>query len=313
MTRAFAPSHDFIEIPDSTAIVGKWAASGHIYLGCSSGALLQLSPSPRGRNPFHTSNTLNSLHCLAVSDVAASADGRSIVTTSLDGTCMVTRASDGDLTVSHEIECPDAISPHCALSQDGRITAIVGAHGSLYVNDTTTTTAGRLSDDFFKEVAFYGNDEERIICLARHNLSLVNVENRATIARLTGSTPATPGKLRKSINCMATHPQHACVAVGTVTGWIELYDLEREEKIRDLKLGGQLIEKMEFAPDGQVLAIAQSNRGVTLMDIRTMEPGDRFEKQRSRILSVSFDTTGSRLVSVSEDKTVVIAHVSVNE
>jgi WD40 repeat protein len=70
---------------------------------------------------------------------------------------------------------------------------------------------------------------------------------------------------------------------------------------------------MEFAPDGQTLAVAQSNRAVTLMDIRTMEISDQFEKQRSRILSVSFNTAGDRLVSVSEDRTVVIAPVAINE
>jgi WD40 repeat protein len=312
MTLKFSPTHDFIEIHDSVAIVGKWASSGHIYLGCSSGALLQLSPAPRGRNSFYISNSRSSLHCLAISDIAVSADGRVIVTTSLDGSCIVTTFEDGELVVSHEIDCPEALSPHCALSSDGRVTAIVGAHGSLYVNDTTTTATGRLGDDFFREVAFYG-DESRLVCLARHNLSLVNVENHAVIARLAGSTAATQGKLKKSINCLATHPRNSFVAVGTVTGWVEIYDIEREEKIRDVKVGGQLIERMEFAPDGQTLAIAQSNRGVTLMDVRNMEVSDRFEKQRSRILSVSLNTAADRLVSVSEDKTVVIVPIVVNE
>jgi hypothetical protein len=36
MSRRFAPNHDFIEIHDLVAIIGKWASSGSIYLGCSS-------------------------------------------------------------------------------------------------------------------------------------------------------------------------------------------------------------------------------------------------------------------------------------
>jgi hypothetical protein len=312
MTVSFASEHDFVEIHDSVALTCKWA-QGHVYLGTLTGGLIQLSPSTHGRTRFHASNAIASLHCLAINDIAVSSDGRTIITTSLDGTCFVTNANNDELEVSHEIECPDAMSPHCAVARTGTTIAVVGAHGSLYINDGSQTFSGKLSDDFFKEVAFYGDDDTRIVCLARHNLSLVDVENRTTLSKLAGSTPTTPGKLKKSVTCVATHPRHGFVAVGTLAGWIELYDIEREEKIRDLKIGGELIEKLEFSPDGQTLAIAQSNRAVSLFDVRKMEVVDRFEKQRSRVLSISFCPEGDRIVAISEDKTVVIARLEIKQ
>jgi WD40 repeat protein len=133
-----------------------------------------------------------------------------------------------------------------------------------------------------------------------------------TIARLVGSTTTTPGKLKKSINCVAVHPKQNFVAVGTLAGWIEFYDLEREEKFKEMKVGGHLIEQLEFSPDGQTLAIAQSNRGVILLDVRTISVLDRFEKQRSRILSISFSPPGDKIMSISEDKTVVIVPLTIN-
>jgi WD40 repeat protein len=189
----------------------------------------------------------------------------------------------------------------------------VGAHGSLFIHDGTQTVSGKLGDEFFKAVTFYGDDDSRIVCLARHTLSLVNVENRTTIARLLGSTTTTPGKLKKSINCVATHPTQSYVAVGTLAGWVEMWDLEREEKMMDLKVGGQLIESLEFSPDGYTVAVGQSNRGVSLLDARVMEVVDRFEKQRSRVLSVSFSPEGDRIVAVSEDKTVVVVPLEIKD
>jgi WD40 repeat protein len=169
---------------------------------------------------------------------------------------------------------------------------------------------GKFGHYFFTEVSFCGHDDSRVVCLARRNLWLVNVDNLSQMSCLLGSTPTSPGKLKKSINCMATHPDLTFVAVGTVSGYIELWDIERHDHIGEMKIGEQLIEKVQFSHHGQWLAARQSNRGITLMDIRApdnLEVLGRFEKQRSRVLAVSFDRDDTQIVCVSEDKTVVIA------
>jgi WD40 repeat protein len=314
MARRFASHHDFVEIHDEIAITCKWAHNDKIYLGSLSGSLLELSSTGRK----YSTNYSLPIHCLAVSDIAISDDSRYIVTTSLDGTCVICSTDFGaesNLRRDHEIECPEAVSPHCAISSAGDCVAIVGSHGSLYVNNLIThdTAQGKLSDEFFKAVSFYGEEQRRIVCLARHFLGLIDVESRETIRSLMGATTTTPGKLRKSINCLATHPTQQLVAVGTVAGYIEFYDFDRtEERVMDpLKVGGQIIESMEFSHDGQTLAIAGSNKRISLLDVGMGTVTHYIEPQRSRVLSVSFDQYARNVVTVSEDKTVVIAPVTV--
>jgi WD40 repeat protein len=314
MSRRFGSPHDFVEIHDEVAVICKWAHNDKIYLGSLSGSLLELSSTGR---QFSTNYSLP-IHSLAVSDVAISDDNRYIVTTSLDGTCVICSTEFGaesELRRDHEIECPDAVSPHCAISSSGDCVAIVGCHGSLYVNNLIThdTAQGKLSDEFFKAVSFYGDEQRRIVCLARHHLALVDVESRETIRSLMGATPTTPGKLRKSVNCLATHSGQQLVAVGTVAGYIEFYDFDRTEErvLEPLKVGGQIIESMEFSYDGQTLVVAGSNKRISLFDVGMGTVTHYVELQRSRILSVSFDQFARKIVSVSEDKTVVIAPVTV--
>jgi WD40 repeat protein len=173
-----------------------------------------------------------------------------------------------------------------------------------------TCSTGRLDDHPYKAVSFYGEDESKMVCQARHSLVLVNVETRTMITALSGATHLAAGKLRKSVTCLATHPNQRLVVVGTVSGYIEFYDFSApDEKVGDLKLGGQLIERMEFSPDGQTLAIAASNKKVYLMNMATRSVTDSIEPQRSRILSVSFNQAANRLVSVSEDKTVALINI----
>jgi WD40 repeat protein len=80
-----------------------------------------------------------------------------------------------------------------------------------------------------------------------------------------------------------------------------------------LKVGGQIIESVEFSHDGQALATAGSNKRISLLDVGMGAVTHYIEPQRSRVLSVSFDRHARSIVTVSEDKTVVIAPVTVAE
>jgi predicted molibdopterin-dependent oxidoreductase YjgC len=98
------------------------------------------------------------IHGLAVLDVAIS-DGRYIVTMDVRYLRDRVRHRIGPRP-GHEIECSDAVSPHCAISSAGDCVAIVGCHGSLYVNILIThdTAQGKLWDEFFKAVSFSGDE-----------------------------------------------------------------------------------------------------------------------------------------------------------
>lgn len=301
-------------IHDDVAVSGTWCKHNHrIYIGTQGGSVVELSSDPGSKGRFYTTCT-EQVHCLNVSEIVTDFQGSKIVSTSLDGTCVV---SDSSLKPIREIECPEAISPHCAIQRNGELVVVVGAKSNVWLDNGSYTshtvdTDGRPNDDFYKAVAFYGDDEDKFIALSRHKLSLFDVGSMTPIKTLRGSTREVRGELKKSINCIATLPSESLVAVGTVSGYIQFYDFRKERAIqRELKIGGELIEKLQFSDDGMTLLVAGSNHRITMLDMRSdgalMDYID--DKQKSRILDVSFNCDADKVLSICDDETVMIAPV----
>jgi hypothetical protein len=96
--------------------------------------------------------------------------------------------NSADLRRLREIDCVFAHSPHCAITRNGSLVAVVGHHGYLFVENGVSVSTPRLTDGIFKAASFYGDDEDKLVCLARHTLALVNVETRVPITWIQGAT-----------------------------------------------------------------------------------------------------------------------------
>ena len=300
----FTNNYSYLDLHDRVANVVTWPDE-HIYIGSLSGDLVELSKNDQ----TYYQSRINSVHCLAVSDIAVSNDGKKIVSSSIDGTCILTDAND--FKALRNINCQGSFSPHCAINGDGTIIAVIGEHGNLYIDNGSDTLEGKGPDAFFRSIKFYGEDESDVVCLARHCLAQINVETRQTISEINGVTSNRDGKLKRSITCFATHPFQKIIPVGTIGGYVQFYDISSDSQfISEIKVGRlQLVESMTFSRDGNTLAIGASDRSVKLMDIRNKQIISEFKPQRSRVLSVAFNHESTQLVSVSEDKTVIIADV----
>ncbi|KAK8882634.1 hypothetical protein M9Y10_045276 [Tritrichomonas musculus] len=305
-------NYDFLEIHDQIVNCVDWIGE-NIYSGCLSGDVIELTKDQKS-SKYYTSRT-TPIHNLVVTDIYSSRDGSKIITSSLDGKCFVTERST--MQQIREIECPEALSPHCAINKDGTFVAVAGQGGHLYFDDLSRTTNVPIEgpdakEAFFKAVRFFGSDDSKVVCLSRHTLFEVDVETQKVVNSLSGSTAKKVGELKRSNNCLATNDR--IIALGTVKGYIQLLDLKAppNEKIREIKVGGELIEKIEFSHDGQTLAIASSNKRVSLLDMMMLEH-PFIEQQRSRIISISFNSDSSQIVSASEDKTVIIANIVQDE
>ena len=315
--RKFASEGDssknhFVAIHDNSVVTCKWCYNDRIYLGSMEGHVLELTSDPSSPHRYYPSRN-EPIHCLSVSDIATSSDGSRIVTSSLDGSCVV---SNGNLERIRDVDCPTALSPHCAISRDGSVIVVAGAKSQLWVDRDGAASKmildegeKRANDDFFKAVSFYGTSDESAVALSRHKLALIDLSVMRATKTLYGSTAEHHGELRKSLNCLATHPNQKLVAVGTISGYLEFYDLTTGEKVGDLKIGGHLVEKLEFSSDGRTLAIAQSNRKMAMLDMATRTVCSEIDPQRSRVLCVSFNRDCDQMVSVSEDKTVIVVPV----
>lgn len=306
LMRAFSSDFEYVEIHDQVVNCVNWIQD-NIYAGCLSGDIIELTKNQNSRKYYSARTT--PIHNLAVTDLTVSADGRIIASSSLDGNCVVTNRST--MQTIREIECPGELSPHCAINKSGTLVAVAGKEGHLYFDDLQTTTPVTLTtpdakEAFFKAIRFSGSDESKVVALSRHTLFQVDVETHEIVHSLTGGTAQKAGELRRSLNCLATDPKY--IALGTVSGYIQIIDLTANTKIHEIKVGGQLIEKIEFSQDGNTLAIASSNKRVSLLDMRKLE-FPYLEQQLSRIISVSFNSDSTKIVSASEDRTVLIANI----
>ena len=321
--RKFQGNYDFLEIHDQTVNVVDWIGD-NIYFGCLSGSLIEMKYDQKSKKYY---NSLTApTHNLAVTDICSCADGSKIVSSSLDGTCFVTDRQS--LAPIRQIRCKNSLSPHCAINSKGEIVAIVGKDNYLKFKDITKPQKSadkktekkkkkeyyRIIDsnnkqNFYRYVQFYGEDENKVIALARHSLSMVDVTTEKTEKQFYESTTLSDRTLRRSLNCLASSPNQRLVAAGTVSGYIQLYDLSSgNQLVHEIKIGGHLIEKLQFSRDGKTLAIAGSNKRVSLLDMAMLQ-FPYIEQQRSRVISIAFNPDCSKLVSVSEDKTVLIADI----
>ena len=242
--RKFSNDYDFLEIHDQVVNCVNWDQE-NIYCGCLSGDVIELTKDQKLKK-YYTSRT-SPIHNLVVTDIYSSSDGSKLVTSSLDGRCVVTQRST--MQQIREIECPEALSPHCAINTDGTFVAVVGQSGHLYFDNLSKTTNVPIEgpdakEAFFKAVRFFGKDDSEVVCLSRHTLFEVDVETQKVINSLTGGVGKKVGELKRSNNCLAVNQLEKVIALGTVKGYIQLFDLSSKSRIQEIKVGGELIEKL---------------------------------------------------------------------
>jgi WD40 repeat protein len=67
---------------------------------------------------------------------------------------------------------------------------------------------------------------------------------------------------------------------------------------------------LAWSPDGQVIAAAGRNGKVRLWDAITGQTGQEFKSHVQRVRDLAFSPDGSRLVTVSEDRTIRVTEIA---
>lgn len=300
----FQESRNFVTFHDQVALLSKWSHD-KIFVGALSGDLLEVTNNNHNQLKYYVSKSIHT-HSLAVTSLSVSADGTKIASSSLDGTCIL---SSRDLTEIREIDCPNAIAPRCAIRRDGNIIVVVGKD-CAYIDNGDSSTKVPIPNEFFRDVQFIGDSEGIAMALARHSLVQIDIESGQVVNQLYGNSN-TSSVLRRPLHCLAANPHSKLVAVGTYNGHVELYDYTSNERVGEVNVGGCLVESLDYSSDGQFLAVAQSNRCVSLIDLNAHPAAvcSKIEPHRSRAISVAFNHDGTQLVCIGEDKTVVIENI----
>jgi len=251
---------------------------------------------------------IQAIHSLSLLSISSPEDGSFLVTTSMDGICAVTNSSD--LKLIREIPCKEAVFPRAKVSRNGKVIAIAGNNGILYLEKEGDIQTFQLSHESFIDLDFFGVNDSKLVCITRHIVVIFDVEKLETLNKL--EIKGMDSSARN--HCVAGSPNEDKYAIGSSNGWVTLYSAdESENKLFEIAIlthgkseRVKLIEKMQYTPDGSVLVASTSNGTVVFLNSQTLVVEKSIKDQRSRVFWISI-SQNYRMVSVADDKTVLVS------
>ncbi|KAA3608006.1 MAG: hypothetical protein DWQ01_13075 [Planctomycetota bacterium] len=103
------------------------------------------------------------------------------------------------------------------------------------------------------------------------------------------------------------HPARPVVALGGRDGKVDIWDLEKLQRLNQFQAHSQGIWGLSFSPDGSLLALPCEDASASIWDWKQQKILARLEGHRGGVFGVRFDAQGRRLASFSEeDRTVCL-------
>jgi len=245
--------------------------------------------SPEGSARYHVPRA----HRDAVTTVDISPDSRTIATGGNDRAVKLWRAADGQPLA--ELKGHGDTVSSVAISSDGRWLASASIDGIVILWDLNRQTEVRrfqAHDDWILDVAFDPNGSG--LATASRDRTLRRWSQTGQLqAEFTGHT--------EGLTAIDFSPDGEAIVTASADGTAIVWSRTGEVLTRLDDHDGWVLDA-RFSPDSQTIATGD-DRHVTLWN-RDGTRRARFDGHRDRVWSLSFDATGSMLVSGSTDNTV---------
>lgn len=159
-----------------------------------------------------------------------------------------------------------------------------------------------------------GNSRLTDICFAPggERYAILDPSGRITLHALGGQEVV---GLRRSgrIQRMAFSPDARLLAVGTVSGFAEIFDVSTGALVNRFGPHNSCAFTIAFSPDGQFLATGGWDEQIHVWNVRTGSRHRAFTEQRDRITSLAWTKDGTRLFSAGDNGTLVLWDVVGNK
>jgi WD40 repeat protein len=255
----------------------------------------------------------NGKHLLALGPLSAkpkalawSGDGTriAVVATATDTKVRIFDSSDG--TQLTQIEMPSGGSwSGVALSHDGKMIAVAsGARVLLYGLDPQRLFVElKLGGTGDARCVNFSPDGEYLIVAAGSMTSVWNWKSGKLVGKVnpklwTKRTAKSSSYFNLEVRSLAVSPDSRLMAMGLVTGEIQIRTLPSLGEVAVLKPSGGWVEAMDFSADGRTLASGSWNRTVHLWDLASGLECAALEDLPHPAFALKFSADTSKLVAV---------------
>lgn len=244
-------------------------------------------------------------HQLAVVGLAASGDGKRVVSSSMDGFLRVYDTAKGELLRSFDAgqdgTWPVSYHPTAQHFASGTKSGSVCIYDA---NDEGSDAARVLTDadrSFIISVRFSPSGSHIASGNVEGSVNLWDTERGAVVNKLPGHV--------KSVRALSFSPDGRLLFAGCDDSYISVYDVVGGQQIRSIAAHKAWVLGVEACPAGgpaPQFASSGTDRKVKLWDLRTYECQHVFEAHTDQIWDISYSPDGSKLASVGDDRGLVV-------
>jgi tetratricopeptide (TPR) repeat protein len=103
-------------------------------------------------------------------------------------------------------------------------------------------------------------------------------------------------------------PHWPLVAIGGSESLLELWDIERQQRVRTFPVEDDDVVGLVFSHDGQQIISAGDRRSLVIWDVQTGDVVKRLEGHTRAVISLDISPSGEYLLTASEDATMRLWH-----